>query len=241
MGLRIPDNGHGQQDHPRRQQHLEQHPHLQSRTGHVIDGRQGLRNHEGTRRQLRARHLRGSHWLLVRRSVPMVSLVMIIYDNESAMLIVLINALMSYLQPHVINNPTCSLSRSRPANHPPVRPLAPTYPLIHSLPSSSSPSSSSPTDINKFLWMVRIGGSTDRGAHIKENDYYTPQGEFRVDKEGSPVLLNCLMYKMCYYRFGSVYTESGWCEDHQLFKVIIVIVSTIIIIIIIISTITISS
>jgi len=64
-------------------------------------------------------------------------------------------------------------------------------------------------DINKFLWMVRIGGSTDRGAHIKEMDYYTPQGEFRVDKEGSPTLLNCLMYKMCYYRFGSVYTESG--------------------------------
>ncbi|WAR17562.1 STT3A-like protein [Mya arenaria] len=32
-------------------------------------------------------------------------------------------------------------------------------------------------DINKFLWMVRIGGSTDRGAHIKESDYYTPQGK----------------------------------------------------------------
>merc|ERR1711936_1065043 len=64
-------------------------------------------------------------------------------------------------------------------------------------------------DINKFLWMVRIGGSTDRGAHIKEHDYYTPQGEFRVDKEGSSTLLNCLMYKMCYYRFGSVYTEGG--------------------------------
>ncbi|XP_064597745.1 dolichyl-diphosphooligosaccharide--protein glycosyltransferase subunit STT3A-like [Liolophura sinensis] len=64
-------------------------------------------------------------------------------------------------------------------------------------------------DINKFLWMVRIGGSTDRGRHIKEQDYYTPQGEFRVDKEGSPVLLNCLMYKMCYYRFGAVYTEQG--------------------------------
>ncbi|XP_065333210.1 dolichyl-diphosphooligosaccharide--protein glycosyltransferase subunit STT3A isoform X2 [Cloeon dipterum] len=64
-------------------------------------------------------------------------------------------------------------------------------------------------DINKFLWMVRIGGSTDRGAHIKEWDYYTPQGEFRVDKEGSPTLLNCLMYKMCYYRFGQVYTEGG--------------------------------
>lgn len=57
--------------------------------------------------------------------------------------------------------------------------------------------------------MVRIGGSTERGKHIKENDYYTSSGEFRIDREGSPVLLNCLMYKMCYYRFGSVYTEAG--------------------------------
>jgi len=64
-------------------------------------------------------------------------------------------------------------------------------------------------DINKFLWMVRIGGSTDRGADIHENDYYTSSGEFRVDREGSPVLLNCLMYKLCYYRFGDVYTEGG--------------------------------
>ncbi|XP_002155260.2 dolichyl-diphosphooligosaccharide--protein glycosyltransferase subunit STT3A isoform X1 [Hydra vulgaris] len=64
-------------------------------------------------------------------------------------------------------------------------------------------------DINKFLWMVRIGGSTDTGKHIKEHDYYTPAGEFRVDKEGSPTLLNCLMYKMCFYRFGEVYTEQG--------------------------------
>ena len=65
------------------------------------------------------------------------------------------------------------------------------------------------SDINKFLWMVRIGGSTDKGAHIKEHDYYTPAGEFRVDREGSPILLNSLMYKMCYYRFGQVYTEGG--------------------------------
>lgn len=64
-------------------------------------------------------------------------------------------------------------------------------------------------DINKFLWMVRIGGSTDRGAHIKENDYYTASGDFRIDREGSPTLLNCLMYKLCYYRFGQVYTEGG--------------------------------
>ena len=65
------------------------------------------------------------------------------------------------------------------------------------------------SDINKFLWMVRIGGSTPEGEHIKEHDYYTPSGEFRVDGEGSPTLLNCMMYKMCYYRFGQVYTEGG--------------------------------
>jgi dolichyl-diphosphooligosaccharide--protein glycosyltransferase len=64
-------------------------------------------------------------------------------------------------------------------------------------------------DINKFLWMVRIGGSTEHGRHIKEADYYTPTGEFRVDRSGAPNLLNCLMYKMCYYRFGAVYTEQG--------------------------------
>ncbi|XP_037964313.2 dolichyl-diphosphooligosaccharide--protein glycosyltransferase subunit STT3A isoform X3 [Plutella xylostella] len=64
-------------------------------------------------------------------------------------------------------------------------------------------------DINKFLWMVRIGGSTEHGAHIKEADYYTPGGEFRVDADGSHTLLNCLMYKMSYYKFGLVYTEGG--------------------------------
>jgi len=58
-------------------------------------------------------------------------------------------------------------------------------------------------DINKFLWMVRIA----EGEHprdIKESNYFTANGEFRVDKEGSPTLLNCLMYKMSYYRFGEL-------------------------------------
>ncbi|KAL5242654.1 hypothetical protein ACI65C_010064 [Semiaphis heraclei] len=64
-------------------------------------------------------------------------------------------------------------------------------------------------DINKFLWMVRIGGSTEKGSHIKESDYYSPSGEFRVDKEGSKKLKNSLMYKMCYYRFGQVFSEGG--------------------------------
>ena len=30
--------------------------------------------------------------------------------------------------------------------------------------------------------MVRIGGSTPEGEHIKEWDYYTPSGEFRWDR-----------------------------------------------------------
>jgi len=64
-------------------------------------------------------------------------------------------------------------------------------------------------DINKFLWMVRIGGSTEKGSHIKEQDYYSPSGEFRVDREGSSTMLNCLMYKLCYYRFGQMYTEGN--------------------------------
>lgn len=64
--------------------------------------------------------------------------------------------------------------------------------------------------------MVRIGGSTELGAHIKETDYYTPQGEFRVDKEGSPTLLNCLMYKLSYYKFGQVYTDSGMFDSFRL-------------------------
>ncbi|KAI8043953.1 dolichyl-diphosphooligosaccharide--protein glycosyltransferase subunit STT3B [Drosophila gunungcola] len=58
-------------------------------------------------------------------------------------------------------------------------------------------------DINKFLWMVRIA----EGEHpkdIKESDYFTDRGEFRVDAEGAPALLNCLMYKLSYYRFGDL-------------------------------------
>eukprot|EP01137_Pigoraptor_chileana_P016397 Opistho-2@5843 len=62
-------------------------------------------------------------------------------------------------------------------------------------------------DINKFLWMVRIAGSVD--PNVKETDYFSPSGEYRIDKEASKTMLNSLMYKMCYYRFGQVYTEHG--------------------------------
>jgi len=61
-------------------------------------------------------------------------------------------------------------------------------------------------DINKFLWMVRIA----EGEHphdIKESDYFTERGEFRVDSGGSQTLLNCLMYKLSYYRVGEMKTD----------------------------------
>lgn len=51
--------------------------------------------------------------------------------------------------------------------------------------------------------MVRIA----EGEHpkdIRESDYFTDRGEFRVDAEGAPALLNCLMYKLSYYRFGEL-------------------------------------
>lgn len=38
----------------------------------------------------------------------------------------------------------------------------------------------------------------------QESDYFTPQGEFRVDSAGSKTLLNCLMYKLSYFRFGEL-------------------------------------
>ena len=35
-------------------------------------------------------------------------------------------------------------------------------------------------DINKFLWMIRIAGSTD--PNIKESDYFTPNGAYEIGR-----------------------------------------------------------
>ncbi|RQO91813.1 hypothetical protein POPTR_006G163566v4 [Populus trichocarpa] len=53
-------------------------------------------------------------------------------------------------------------------------------------------------DINKFLWMVRIGGGVF--PHIKEPDYLR-DGQYWIDSQATPTMLNCLMYKLSYYRF----------------------------------------
>ncbi|TNN18942.1 Dolichyl-diphosphooligosaccharide--protein glycosyltransferase subunit STT3A [Schistosoma japonicum] len=62
-------------------------------------------------------------------------------------------------------------------------------------------------DINKFIWMVRIAGSTEKGRHVNEKDYYTPQGEMRVDSGASSTMQNCLLYKLSYYRFWEMKTS----------------------------------
>jgi len=43
---------------------------------------------------------------------------------------------------------------------------------------------------------------------IKENNYYN-NGVYRIDSEASPIMKNCLMYKLCYYRFDEVSTAQG--------------------------------
>ena len=40
--------------------------------------------------------------------------------------------------------------------------------------------------------------------HFNMNFFFSERGEFRVDSEGTPTLLNCLMYKLSYYRFGDL-------------------------------------
>ena len=55
-------------------------------------------------------------------------------------------------------------------------------------------------DINKFLWMVRIAQGV-WPDEIQEPNYFTPQGEYRVDDRASETMKNSLMYKMSYYRY----------------------------------------
>lgn len=60
-------------------------------------------------------------------------------------------------------------------------------------------------DINKFLWMVRIGGGVF--PVIKEADYLSSSGEYTVSNKGSPTMLDSLMYKLSYYDFDKVRTS----------------------------------
>lgn len=64
-------------------------------------------------------------------------------------------------------------------------------------------------DINKFLWPVRIGSGVYPNDMPKERDFMSASGRFDVGPNGSPTLLNCVAYKLCYYKFGQMHTEYG--------------------------------
>ncbi|CAJ2513394.1 Uu.00g015130.m01.CDS01 [Anthostomella pinea] len=66
-------------------------------------------------------------------------------------------------------------------------------------------------DINKFLWMVRIAEGI-WPDEVKERDYFTPRGEYRVDSEASETMKNSLMYKMSYYNYCSLFPP-GQAQD----------------------------
>ena len=63
-------------------------------------------------------------------------------------------------------------------------------------------------DINKFLWPVRIGSGVFPNDMPGERDFISGGG-FDVGPAGSPALLNCVAYKLCYYKFGQMPTEYG--------------------------------
>ncbi|KAM6492683.1 oligosaccharyl transferase STT3 subunit [Amanita muscaria] len=59
-------------------------------------------------------------------------------------------------------------------------------------------------DINKFLWMVRIAQGV-WPDEIQEANYFTPNGEYRVDNQASNTMKNSLMYKMSFYRYPDLF------------------------------------
>lgn len=66
-------------------------------------------------------------------------------------------------------------------------------------------------DINKFLWMVRIAEGI-WPEEVKERDYFTARGEYRVDDEATPTMKNSLMYKMSYHNFAQLFPP-GQAQD----------------------------
>ncbi|POR31988.1 Dolichyl-diphosphooligosaccharide--protein glycosyltransferase subunit stt3 [Tolypocladium paradoxum] len=59
-------------------------------------------------------------------------------------------------------------------------------------------------DINKFLWMVRIAEGI-WPDEVKERDFFTPRGEYRVDSEATDTMKNSLMYKLSYYNYHAMF------------------------------------
>jgi len=59
-------------------------------------------------------------------------------------------------------------------------------------------------DINKFLWMIRIAQGV-WPDEVKESNYFTSRGEYKVDNDASVTMRESLLYKLSYYRFNELY------------------------------------
>ncbi|PWW78190.1 Glycosyltransferase Family 66 protein [Tuber magnatum] len=66
-------------------------------------------------------------------------------------------------------------------------------------------------DINKFLWMIRIAEGV-WPDEVKERDFFTPRGEYRVDDGATDTMKNSIMYKMSYYNYQSLF-PAGQAQD----------------------------
>ncbi len=47
-------------------------------------------------------------------------------------------------------------------------------------------------------------------AEIKEKDYLTPDGDYRVDARGAKAMMNSLMYKLSYHEWVLTCVACGW-------------------------------
>jgi dolichyl-diphosphooligosaccharide--protein glycosyltransferase len=68
-------------------------------------------------------------------------------------------------------------------------------------------------DINKFLWMIRIG----QGVYpkdISERKFFTDRGEYKVGAGATETMKNSLMYKLSYYRFSEYSGPHQMTRDH---------------------------
>lgn len=59
-------------------------------------------------------------------------------------------------------------------------------------------------DINKYLWMIRIAQGV-WPDEVKEADYFTNRGEYKIDDGASKTMKDSLMYKMSYFRFNELF------------------------------------
>ncbi|CCK70074.1 dolichyl-diphosphooligosaccharide--protein glycosyltransferase subunit STT3 KNAG_0D03280 [Huiozyma naganishii CBS 8797] len=65
-------------------------------------------------------------------------------------------------------------------------------------------------DLNKFLWMIRISEGI-WPEEIRERDFFTDRGEYRVDSGATPTMKNSIMYKMSYHGFPELF--GGEAQD----------------------------